>query len=325
MILLYTVILVIGFLALVKGSDIFVNGSSELAKSFHVPSLIIGLTIVAFGTSAPELAVSTLAAFQGSNEIALSNVIGSNIFNLLGVLGVSAAIYPLPVDKHILKRDFPFSIITTGVLLSLSSVPSRLGERFAIPSPDQNIGTITGMTGLFLVVCFAGYTAFLIYTAIKQPVEDPGTNNKPAGKCILQIITGLVLVIAGGQAVVYGAKEIARAAGMTETLIGLTIVAIGTSLPELVTSVTAARKGETELAVGNALGSNIFNLLLILGVSAIIHPLSVNGASLYDLIILLLTSILAFTFALSAKRLARPEGIIMITLYMADIIFAVLR
>ena len=325
MIIVYTLVLVAGFFALIQGADIFVNGSSAMARNFNIPSLIIGLTIVALGTSAPELAVSTAAALQGANEIALSNVVGSNIFNLLGVLGICAIIYPLPVDKGVLKRDFPFSTITTGLLLIIT-VGSILGSRHLISyHMDQKIGTITRLIGLILVSLFVCYICFLIYQAKKHSENALEEKREPIWKCVLLIVAGLALIIAGGQAVVYGAKGIARAAGMTETLIGLTIVAVGTSLPELVTSVVAARKGETELAIGNVIGSNIFNLLFILGVSALIHPIAVNMASVYDMTILLGISILAFCFSLTSKRIARAEGIIMVIIYIADVIFAVLR
>lgn len=324
-IIIQIVLLIVGFICLIKGADIFVNGSSSLARNFHVPSLIIGLTIVALGTSAPELAVSTSAAFQGSNEIALSNVVGSNIFNLLCVLGICAIICPLPVDTGALKRDFPFSIVTTGMLLIITCGPVLMGGHIVGLRSDQKAGAVTRMLGMLLILLFLGYICFLVYSAKKHSTEDSADEKVPVWKCILLIFIGLVLIIAGGQAVVYGAKEIAKIAGMTETLIGLTIVAVGTSLPELVTSIVAAKKGETGLAIGNVIGSNIFNLLFILGISALIHPISVNAASMYDMAILLFVSILTFFFSLSSKRIARAEGIIMVILYIADVIFAIFR
>ena len=254
-ILIQVGLLAVGFVCLVKGADVFVGGSSALARNFNVPGLIIGLTIVALGTSAPEMAVSTVAALQGANEIALSNVVGSNIFNLLGVLGVCAVISPLPVDGIVLKRDFPFAILTTIIVLFISC--------------------------------------------------------------------GSVLF--GGHFIGYSAKEIARAAGMTETLIGLTIVAIGTSLPELVTSAVAARKGETGMAIGNVIGSNIFNLLFILGVSALIHPVAINMASVYDLIILVGVSIISLSFAFTSRKISRMEGGFMLLIYAVDVMFAIVR
>ena len=324
-ILLQILLLAIGFVCLVKGADIFVSGSSGLARNFNVPGLIIGLTIVALGTSAPEMAVSTVAAIQGSNEIALSNVVGSNIFNLLGVLGVCSIISPLPVDGIVLKRDFPFAIITTIMLLVISCGSVLAGGHFTEYSIDNEVAVITRPVGFILVVMFIGYIVFLILKARKNPSDNEINDKEPMWKCVTFIIVGLVLIIAGGQAVVYSAKEIARAAGMTETLIGLTIVAIGTSLPELVTSAVAARKGETGMAIGNVIGSNIFNLLFILGISALIHPVVINMASVYDMIILVIVSVIAYIFALTSRKIARVEGVLMLLAYAADVVFAIVR
>ena len=235
-ILLQILLLVVGFICLVKGADIFVGGSSALARNFKVPGLIIGLTIVALGTSAPEMAVSTVAAIQGSNEIALSNGVGSNIFNLMVVLGFCSVINPLPVDWIVLKRDFPFAIITTILLLLVSCGSVLIGGHFIEYSMDREVAVVSRPVAFILVVMFIGYIVFLILKARKNPSEDDQNGKEPMWKCLLFIVIGLGLIVVGGQVVVNSAKEIARAAGMTETLIGLTIVAIGTSLPELVTS-----------------------------------------------------------------------------------------
>ncbi len=322
-------ILIIGFVILIKGADLFVDGSSGLAKNFKVPGVIIGLTIVALGTSAPELAVSTSAALSGSNEIALSNVVGSNIFNLLSVLGICAIIHPIPVDSGILKRDFPLSIIATIVVMLLTGGIALLsgnsaGDSFAISMSD-NVGMVSRITGALLIAAFIIYIIILIADARKHPENETQNELTPIWKCSLFIIAGLLLIVAGGQAVVYSAKAIARAFGMTETLIGLTIVAVGTSLPELVTSIVAAKKGETGLAVGNAVGSNIFNLLLILGVSSVIHPVAVNLASVYDICILIAISIVTYIFSITKKNINRIEGTVMVLLYVADVVFAIIR
>ena len=324
-ILLQILLLVIGFVCLVKGADIFVGGSSALARNFNVPGLIIGLTIVALGTSAPEMAVSVSAAVQGSNEIALSNVVGSNIFNLLVVLGMCAIISPLPVDGIVLKRDFPFAIITTVFLLLASCGSVLFNGQFIEYSMEQEIAVVSRPVAFILVAVFVGYIVFLILKARKDSSDDGQIGKEPMWKCLLYIVVGLGLIIAGGQVVVNSAKEIARAAGMTETLIGLTIVAMGTSLPELVTSAVAARKGETGMAIGNVIGSNIFNLLFILGTSALIHPVAINTASICDLVILVAVSGLAYLFAFTSRRIARVEGIFMLMLYAADVVFAILR
>lgn len=321
---LQIVLLIAGFFALVKGADLFVDGSSSLAAIFKVPSIIIGLTIVAMGTSAPELAVSTSAAINGSNEIAVSNVVGSNLFNLLMVLGVCALIKPLPLDDIIRKRDFPFSIIVTVLLFAALGVGVLKSADFATVKMSDNVTTLARWMGIGLLVIFAVYMIVLIRSAIKNKTEGESVKQMSPLKSVLYVLIGIALIVAGGHFVVESAKYIAAAFGMSETLIGLTIVAVGTSLPELVTSVVASRKGENGLAVGNVVGSNIFNLLLILGVSSTIHPISVNFASMVDFVILIATSILVYIFALT-KKINRIEGIVMVLAYVATVVFAVLR
>ena len=273
-----------------------------------MPGLVIGLTVVALGTSVPELAVSVSAALQGSNEIALSNVVGSNIFNLLVVLGSCALLHAVPVEGAILKRDFPVAIGSTVFVLLATSVAALFGRSVFQTSMTADVGIVNRLTGLILIVCFLVYIIGL-----------------PMWKCLLLILAGLLLVVIGGKAVVYGAREIAEALGMSETLIGLTIVAAGTSLPELVTSIAAAKKQQTGLAVGNAIGSNIFNLMFILGISAVIHPVAVNMASVYDMLILIAVTVVTMIFAIRGKSLNRWEGLIMILLYAADVAFAIVR
>ncbi|MBQ7679348.1 MAG: calcium/sodium antiporter [Butyrivibrio sp.] len=322
---MYILLLIIGFIALLKGADWFVDGSSALASICHIPGVIIGLTIVAFGTSAPELAVSTVAALSGSNEIALSNVVGSNIFNLLCVLGVCAVIRPLPVDDEINRRDFPVSILATVFALFATCSPAFFSGRIRTAAMEDVVGMVNRLTGLALLFIFVCYMVFLIIHAKKHPTEDPAPEKTTVVKSLLLILVGIACIVGGGQVVVLSAKEIARAFGMSETLIGLTIVAIGTSLPELVTSIVASRKGETAMAVGNAIGSNIFNLLFILGISATIHPVSVNMASLCDMAILIGISSVTFIFGLSGKRINRTEGIAMLLIYALDMVFAIRR
>lgn len=316
------IILIIGFIMLIKGADVFVDGSSDLAKRFKVPGVIIGLTIVALGTSAPELAVSTAAALSGSNEIALSNVVGSNIFNCLSVLGVCAAISAVPIDKTIIKRDFPIFIISS-ILLTLAVVDTSLFTKEK--SMNDNAGTLSKVIGATLVIGFILYIALLIADAKKHPTPDDGDTPSSLAKCIILIVIGLAFIIVGGKVVVYSAREIARSLGMTETLIGLTIVAVGTSLPELVTSIVASKKGESGLAVGNAIGSNIFNLLLILGVSSVINPIGVNVASVYDLCIMIVVTCITFIFAITKENISRLEGIMMVFMYVAYVAFAIIR
>lgn len=324
MMLMDMFVLVAGFVALIKGAGWFVDGSSALARRFHVPGVVVGLTVVALGTSAPELAVSISAALQGSNEIAMSNVVGSNTFNLLCVLGICAVIYPVPVDKEIIKRDFPLSILITAAVLLMTSFQAVCSGSFLKEDMEGIAGNVSRGTGIVLCVAFLAYILYLVRSA-KGSGQEEGGEGLPLWKCLALILVGLVLIVGGGQAVVYGAKGIARAVGMSETLIGLTIVAIGTSLPELVTSAVAAKKGETGLAFGNVVGSNIFNLLLILGLSAAIHPIAVNVASVYDMIILIGASLAAYAFSLSKRKLERFEGAILVALYIGDVVFAVMR
>ncbi len=318
------ILLVAGFVALVKGADLFVDGSSSIAAIFKVPSVIIGLTIVALGTSAPELAVSTSAALKGSNEIALSNVVGSNIFNLLMVLGVCAVIKPLPITKVIKKRDFPLSIVVTAALFGVLALQMIGKVDFGAVRMSDNVSEVSRIIGISLLVLFIIYIVILIISAIKNKTEGEPTKTMSPLKSILFIIIGLALIIAGGQFVVNSAKFIAAAFGMSETLIGLTVVAFGTSLPELVTSIVASKKGENELAVGNVVGSNIFNMMFILGISAALHPITVNFACMTDFAILIVASIMVFIFALRNK-INRVEGIVMILFYIATVVFAAVR
>ncbi|MCR5289358.1 MAG: calcium/sodium antiporter [Treponema sp.] len=326
MVFLQILFLVLGFGALVKGADIFVDGSVSLAHRFRVSSLLIGLTIVAFGTSMPELAVSTTAALQEANEIALSNIVGSNIFNLLVILGLCAIIRPLPVDSALLRYDIPFSLIVTFFSLIVIAFHIVLGGTFFSLEMEAAAGSVTRPFAVTLLVLFTAYLVYLIYDARKNLLpKEKKCLLPPLWKNILFIAVGLVLIIAGGEAVVYAARNIAQKAGMSETLIGLTIVAIGTSLPELITSIVASRKGENALAVGNIIGSNIFNLLFILGISAVIRPVTVNVASIYDLAILTVVTAVSFIFALSKKTISRKEGFFMLVLYIAATIFAAIR
>lgn len=325
-ILLDILILLVGFAALIKGADWFVDGSAAVARRFRVPGVIIGLTIVAMGTSAPELAVSTSAAIQGSNEIAISNVVGSNIFNLLMVLGICAMIRSVPVDKMILKRDYPVNLGITVMLFLFMGLPALLRGEFFSRKMNEEVGEVSRICGILCLVIFVGYIIFLIRDARKNKLEEEKEEAPmPPWKCVLLILVGIGLIVGGGEAVVYGAKNIALAAGMSETLVGLTIVALGTSLPELVTSIVAAHKGQVDMAVGNCIGSNIFNILLILGVSTTIHPIGVNLANVWDLIILLVVSVVILLFCVNNKKITRWEGAVMVLMYLGSMVFAVVR
>ena len=326
MLLLNIVVLIAGFFALIKGADVFVDGSAALAKNFKIPTLIIGLTVVAMGTSAPELAVSVSAGLQGANEIALSNVVGSNIFNILVILGACAVVSPVPVGPVALKRDFPVSLIATFFVLAAVAGPVALNGELIKSDMYSDASRVSRLTAGILLCAFAAYILYLIYDAKKNPAQHDGVDEKMSTlKCFAFIVIGIVMITAGGKAVVYAAREIALAAGVSETLVGLTIVALGTSLPEFVTSIIAARKSQTELAVGNVIGSNIFNLMLVLGTSASIRPIAVNTASVYDLTILATVSVLSYIFCITHRKITRVEGAVMLAIYAGYIVFAAMR
>lgn len=314
-IMLTYLLLIVGFILLIKGADLFVDGSSSIAKLLRIPSAIIGLTIVAFGTSAPELSVSFSAAMQGQNEIAISNVIGSNIFNLMVVTGACAAIAAIPVNANILKIEFPFSILAALLLLAFSV--------FGSGSPE-----ITRIEGIILLLLFIAYVVYQVFGALKSrsaAEEDPLEKVLSPVKSIVFVIIGCIMIVYGGDFVVDSASAIAKSFGLTETLIGLTIVAFGTSLPELVTSIVASRKGENDLAVGNVVGSNIFNILMILGISTSINPVPLNRTAIYDCLLLIIFSILVLFFCWTKKQLGRREGIIMLAIYAAYTAYIILR
>lgn len=311
-------ILIVGFVLLVKGADFFVEGCASIAKTLRVPTIIIGLTIVAFGTSAPEAAVSISASLRGANDIAISNVIGSNLFNLLVVVGICAVLKPMKVQSGILKREFPFSILITLVLLVLCADQAIRGN-----SAQNAIGRLDGV---ILLALFALFVFMMIRSAMKNREElDEDYKILPVWKSLLFILGGLAGVILGGNMVVEGATDIARAFGLSETLIGLTIIALGTSLPELVTSVVAAKKGENDLALGNVIGSNIFNILLILGASSTIVQVNVGLQSLYDIIILIGVSLITYLFSLRGRQINRLEGAFMLALYGGYLAYIILR
>ncbi len=327
MMVAYLLILVVGFVLLIKGADFFVEGSSAAAEKFRVPSVVIGLTVVAMGTSAPELAVSLSAALEGSNEIAVSNVTGSNMFNLMAVLGICAVMSPLPSDKNIVKKDYPFMIFITLVLIVLS-----FGNYFEIVLTEgtaslAKCGILGRFGGTILLILFSVYIVSTVKYALKMRKSSDEENEEKLKiwQIILYISGGLAAIVIGGKMVVAGAKNIALALGMTETLVGLTVVAFGTSLPELVTSVIAAKKGKNGLAMGNIIGSNIFNILFILGISSVITPIGVNVQGVTDMIINFIMCVTAYFFAATNKNISKGEGTFMIMLYAVYMVYAIFR
>lgn len=299
--------LLAGFALLIKGADYFVEASSSIARALRVPSIIVGLTIVAFGTSAPELAVSTTASLAGNNEIAVGNVIGSNIFNLLVVLGACGAIRPFGVR---LRWDFLASIGVGAVLLLL------IFRDQYVSRPDAVL-----MIGMFV--------GFMVLT-----VRDALVNRTDAAeefqmlsplRSIVYIAGGLAAIVWGGDLVVDSASQIALSFGLSQTLVGLTVVALGTSLPELVTSVVASRKGENGLALGNVIGSNIFNVLMVLGLSAAVSPIRVNTFAVIDATCLVAFSAIAWLLCRSKERISRVEGVTMLGIYAAYLVYICVR
>ena len=316
-ILIMVVCLIGGFVLLVKGADFFVDGACAISEKLRIPAYVVGLTVVAFGTSLPEAAVSITASIQHSNEIAIGNVIGSNIFNTLVVLGASALLAPVAVRRDIIRRDFPFCIIIT-VLLPLLILTLNGGNL-----------ALTRLDGIILLIIFAAFMTYSVIAGKKQAALEVKEENekKPIStlKCILYVVLGLAGVIIGGELTVYGAKELALKVGLSENVVALTVVAIGTSLPELVTSIVASRKGQNDIAVGNVIGSNIFNILFILGMSATIGNIGTDMNGVIDTCVLVGIMLVTFIFTLSRKKIGRAEGAVMILIYAAYTAYLLMR
>lgn len=310
------VVLIVGLVLLIKGADWFVDGASGLAKRMGVSPLVIGLTIVAFGTSAPEAAVSITSALKDSGGIALGNVVGSNLFNLLVVVGGCALFRPAQIDKSIIKKDFPYSILATIVLLC-GMFDAIMGDGAAMVSRSD---------GLMVLAFFLIFMYYTVTSAIGEKSEEDENKEKVAlPKLIIMLLIGLAAIIGGGQIVVNGASDVARAFGVSETLIGLTIVAVGTSLPELVTSIVATRKGEDNIAIGNVVGSNIFNILFIVGIGSAIRGIPVDGVIITDTIILLAICTAFYAYIARKRTVSRNAGIVMVITYIAYMMYAILR
>jgi len=304
------ILLLVGFVLLIKGADYFVEGASDLATMLKIPSMIIGLTIVAFGTSAPEAAVSVTSALTNSNAIAISNIIGSNIFNLLAVIGITSVIYKIDIDKVTLKEDFPI-LLVSSILLLIFIVTGNL---------------ISRIEGIILLVILIAYVGWLILRAKKTDTNmSVGTTHLSMPIIAIYIICGLIAIVVGGDLVVESSKSIALGLGMSETLVGLTIVSIGTSLPELITSVTAAYNRKTDIALGNAIGSCIFNILFILGLTNTITPIATTGIMLIDCIIMIIVMIITYILAYDKNDFNRKDGLILVGLFIVYMIYIIIR
>ena len=314
-IFIVVVLLIAGFVLLIKGADFFVEGSSSVAKRFNVPSVIIGLTVVAMGTSLPETAVSVTASMTNNNELAVSNAVGSNIFNLIVVIGLCAIMNEVKVEMDTIKKDIPFSAICALLLLGLG-----------ICGIGDKSGKILGrVDGIIFLIIFCTYISLLVKRAMSAKKtgknaeaasdEDEEIKVRSVPVSLLFIIGGAAAICIGGDLTVDAASRIATELGMSQTLIGLTIVSIGTSLPELVTSIVAARKNEIGMALGNAIGSNIFNILMVLGIASAISPIAFITENIIDIIVLLVSTLIVWGFAATGKKLVRWEGITMILMY----------
>jgi len=305
MIILEILLLVVGFAMLVKGADWFVEGAAGIASKFGIPQLVVGLTIVAMGTSAPEAAVSITAALKGTADIAVGNVVGSNILNVLVILGLTGLITSVAVQKSTLFIEIPYMLVVTGVLL----VMGMLGN------------SINLAEGIILWAMFILYLAYLFVLAKKGKSEEEAKEARPLWKLLLFALVGGGVVVLGSNIAVDSATAIAQIIGLSEKFIGLTIVALGTSLPELVTSVTAARKGNADIAIGNIVGSNIFNILFVLGTSALIIPITFEASFAIDTIIAIAAGVLLWIATIGKKKLTRPWGIIMLLCYAAYFVY----
>ena len=297
-------LLALGFVMLVKGSDWFVDGAAGIAAKFHIPQIIIGLTIVAMGTSAPEAAVSITAAMGGSADITVGNIVGSNILNVLVILGLASAIVPIAVGKSTQKIDAPFMIAISAIFLALGWD-----------------GTITRLDGVILLVLFAAYIGYMIWEALHSNEEGDEIKEMKVWQMLLATAGGLALVVWGADVAVGAATELARIFGLSERFIGLTVVALGTSLPELFTSVTAARKGNADIAIGNIVGSNIFNILFVVGLSSMIINVPFAPNFRIDMAVAVAASLFMWVASLKGKKLVRWHGIVMLVGYAAYFLY----
>ena len=315
--LLNIILLIIGFIVLIKGADIFVDGASNLARNFKVSKMLVGLTIVAFGTSAPELAVSIKSMISGSGEIVLGNVIGSNILNILLILGCSALVHDLTVKNNTVKKEIPIVLMLTTLLIVLMSDAIISGQTNLIDRGD----------GITLVLFFMVFVYYLISMARHKVVEDDEEEKLyTIPKSILFVVLGIASIVIGSELVVNNAISVAQVLGVSERIIGLTIIALGTSLPELVTSVMATRKGEYDIAIGNIVGSNIFNIGLVLGIPiAVFGGINIGSFNYIDLAFFFLSALVLFIFAVNDRKIRKFEGIIFLLMFVAYYTLVIVR
>ena len=304
------ILLIVGFVFLIKGADYFVSGSSSVAALLKIPTIIVGLTIVAIGTSAPEAAVSITAAVNGNNAMAVSNIIGSNLFNLLFIIGLCAMLKELDIGRQMLEKDYPFLIVATIAIVAFILIGWN----------------ILRIEGIVLLILFAVYLFYLVYSAKKSKEgQYVGKPKLTLPKSIVYMIIGLVGIVLGGELVVNNASSIAITFGMSETLVGLTIVSIGTSLPEVATSLTALKRKENELVIGNVIGSNLFNIIFVLALSATISPITLQSNILVDLCLMLFITVLTYVFARTQNKFDKKEGILLLVIFIIYMAFVIMR
>lgn len=301
------ILLVIGFVMLIKGADLFVEGAASIAERFGIPQLVVGLTIVAMGTSAPEAAVSIASALKGSADITVGNVVGSNVLNVLVILGLAAVITMVPVGITTVKYEIPYMILITVLFLGMGITGNK----------------ITLVEGVFLWIAFIAYLVYLLFQAKKNKEETQEENKKPMWLLFLLTVGGLAFVVWGSDVTVDAASNIAKAMGMSERFIGLTIVALGTSLPELCTSVSAATKGKADIAIGNIVGSNVFNILFVVGTTALITPVAFAQNFVVDTTVAILSGVLLWVAVVLQKGLKRMAGVIMLVAYAGYFVYLI--
>jgi cation:H+ antiporter len=312
--MLNLLLLLTGFLPLIFGANLLVNNASSLAKRLNIPTIVIGLTIVGFGTSTPEMVINIFAAVEKNSNIALGNIIGSNIFNILGILGLSALIYPIAVKKNTTWIEIPLCLLSAVVVFIVAN---------DIIIDRASSSQISRIDGLILLLFFAIFLVYNITLSLKEGYEgDMEIKNRSAWFAVIFIITGLALLVAGGRIIVVYAVKVASTLGLSERVIALTIVSIGTSLPEIATSVVAVRKKNTDIAIGNVVGSNIFNVFFILGLSAVINPVSLQPLSNFDILLNIGVSLLLFIIIFTGKGrvINRLEGFLFLALFMAYLV-----
>lgn len=307
--------LLLSIVVIVKGSDMLVDGCVNLAKFLRVPTLVIGLTVVAIATGVPEIAISITSSIKESNGLLLGNLLGSNMFNILFILGLIALIKPLLVKREIIIKNYLFALLSCFVLFVIS---------YDVYFGDEAYNVITRSEGI-LLLCFAGIFLYSTILGVMDENRLKIEKGKFTAKDAVCILIGILMVAISAEVIVNTSINISKWFGISENLIGLTVIAVGTNLPELVTSVVAVRKGEIDMAIGNLVGTNIYNIFLILGIAATINPIAISPSSFMDIIILAITSIIVYIFIQHKKDISKMEGILMIGLYMVYIVYVVIR